>query len=207
MTCAAGGETLLLRRPTCARWRPGPRPPRSPRNTSLDRDSRWLRAGSPCRRRRSTTMFALWVATMTWRRPFSFLRAGSTVSNRNRLSSSSSGWSMTGGARVFGLQQERQQHAYPLPSGEFVQAPVASIVHPKLQEVAVRAVKGGQLPSLRSSEAFAKGGLLRPASRRQRCRVLGFPPHHGSTCHSEEAHEHGPGGHPETYSSRSCCHR
>ena len=56
-----------------------------------------------------TTIFALWVATITWRRPRSFLSAGRTVSNRNRLSSSSSGWSMTRGRLSFVLKAEKEK--------------------------------------------------------------------------------------------------
>ena len=63
------------------------------------------------------------------------------------------------GASVLGFQQKRQQHADPLSTRELVQTPVASIVHAKLQEVAIGRPQSFQLASPGSRDAFSKCGL------------------------------------------------
>ena len=70
---------------------------------------------------------------------------------------------MTRGTIVVRFQQQRKQHAYPLTTGEVVQPPVASVVHPELDQVAVAAADGGQLPPPRHGEALAKRCLHRVA--------------------------------------------
>ena len=68
---------------------------------------------------------------------------------RNRLSNSSSGWSITRGAFVARLQQQRKKKTHPLSAGKVVQLPVASVVHPELQYVTIGATNRGKMALFR----------------------------------------------------------